>query len=307
MLGGSTPHAPPRRHGYTLVEFIVAMVVLGVAMAGLYPLLIVQSRALESLELRYTGRGNEINETKTWFSPVHRSYLEGETIPRGDEDNEGRENYGVWYMQPNDDPWARKIGAAATPARSEPSGNDASEPPYIADDGDDNYREEEGTWDDGDPGYEGDSKSCDPPADVQPAAAAWTFNVANLDIHVGYYHVYATWPDAGDQDDVENAEYTVNGGDGVTVNQYNAPDGEEFDGRTWMKLTDGNPCLVDDDTTEIVVRIASKQKDPEENSYAVADAVRIVPVNKLNVISVSRCISSPDKTTVKVKVEENYP
>ncbi|MBU4399873.1 MAG: prepilin-type N-terminal cleavage/methylation domain-containing protein [Planctomycetes bacterium] len=296
------------RCGFTLVEFIVAMVVLGVALAGMFPLLIVQSRALESLELRYTEKGSEINQGKSWFSPVHRPYLGDNRIPRGE-----RENYGVWYLIPADDAWTRKLGAAAKLTReyTEPI------PPtlYVDDDddglnNDDDYVEESGSdWEPLGEGFQEDARRH-APAISQPAAT-WTFNISALKIPPGYYHVYATWPVLNPQAlGQPNASFSVNGGNDVDVNQNLPPDGPIFqeysDTIKWHNLTDGNPICVNDNTTEATVRITAKFNDDIGEYYPVAaDAVLLVPVdNEVKVLSVVRSITS-DATTARVKIVVN--
>ena len=64
-----TSQITPIRPGFTFLEFLVAMVVLGIALTGLFPLMVVCSRGVESLELRYSDQGNKNNN---WFSPVYR-------------------------------------------------------------------------------------------------------------------------------------------------------------------------------------------------------------------------------------------
>lgn len=310
------------RCGFTLVEFIVAMVVLGVALAGMFPLLIVQSRTLESLELRYTEKGSEINQGKSWFSPVHRPYLGDNRIPRGE-----RENYGVWYLIPAEydlppnygqnvkarDAWARKLGAAATLTREMFSTPD--EPKLVLDDEDDadndDYVEESGgEWralvnDEGeDEGYDGDARLHDA-ADSQPTAV-WTFRIADCKIPPGYYHVYATWPTLDPDPGELNASFIINEnvGNEVRVNQHELQNILTFDNLSWQRLTTVAPIRVDIQTTDVKVRISAIEKEGVNEYYpVVADAVLLVPVNnEVLVQSVTRSISTPEETTATVSV-----
>jgi prepilin-type N-terminal cleavage/methylation domain-containing protein len=99
-VGGGASIRKRTRRGFSLLELEVAMVVLGVALSGLLPLVIMQSRVLESLDKRYVGSG-------------------------------GR------YLVASNDLWVKKLGAAATLAQQDPG---APVPPVlIGDDGDDGY------------------------------------------------------------------------------------------------------------------------------------------------------------------------
>ncbi len=71
------------RRGFSLLEFDVAMVLLGLTLAGLFPLAAMHSRVLRSLEERFAVTGR-------------------------------------WYFAPSTDVWARKLGAAATLVREDP-------------------------------------------------------------------------------------------------------------------------------------------------------------------------------------------
>jgi hypothetical protein len=77
------------RAGYSLLELQAALVVFGVAVLGLCPLVVMQSRQLKKLEDR--------------FSPQT-----------------------TYYLVPSTDPWAQKLGAAASSAVQDPG---ASPPP----------------------------------------------------------------------------------------------------------------------------------------------------------------------------------
>jgi hypothetical protein len=67
----------PRRAGISLLELEVALVVFGVALAGIAPLVVMHMKQLAKLEAR----------------------LDAST---------------TYYLTPDDAPWARKLGAAAT-------------------------------------------------------------------------------------------------------------------------------------------------------------------------------------------------
>ena len=75
------------RLGFSYLELQVAFVLLGIALAGLGPMVVVQSKQLRRLESRFR------DGTK-------------------------------YYLVPSDNPWARKLGAAASLSTDEPSAPD---------------------------------------------------------------------------------------------------------------------------------------------------------------------------------------
>ena len=81
----------PRR-GFTLLEFEVAMVVLGIALVGLLPLAVVHSRVMKSLEDRYSSQGE-------------------------------------WYLAASQNRWEQKLGAAASLSDTDPG--PMPEPPLL--------------------------------------------------------------------------------------------------------------------------------------------------------------------------------
>ncbi|MBN1394418.1 MAG: hypothetical protein JW959_05305 [Pirellulales bacterium] len=89
------------RNAFTLLEFEVAMVVFGIALIGLFPLTIVQSRVLRSLEEKCGTQG-------------------------------------TWYLAPSTDRWAQKLGAAATLTAADP-GPMPTAPTLEVDDGGADY------------------------------------------------------------------------------------------------------------------------------------------------------------------------
>jgi prepilin-type N-terminal cleavage/methylation domain-containing protein len=95
-----------KKRGFTMIELIVAMVVLGIALSGLLPLLVLQWRAMRRLEIH----SGAINPTKpqlsehtsdTWTQPTLyvTPYLYLTTTPA--------DRSAAWI------PWARKLGASA--------------------------------------------------------------------------------------------------------------------------------------------------------------------------------------------------
>src|SRR5438876_6947711 len=94
------PRSPDRlpRAGFSFLELQVAFVIFGIALAGLYPLVVMQSRHLKALDAR--------------FSPQT-----------------------PYYLIPSTDEWARKLGAAASVKTQDP-GPPPPPPVLMVDNGD---------------------------------------------------------------------------------------------------------------------------------------------------------------------------
>jgi prepilin-type N-terminal cleavage/methylation domain-containing protein len=270
------PPAAPARRGFSFLEFLVAMVVLGIALTGLFPLMVICSRGVESLELRYTTQGNK---TGDWFSPVFRPDTDSIT-PRAD-----RENYGTWYLIAPADPWARKLGGVATFSRTAPTASSAS---IIVDDGGSGYAAT-GAWStQSDTGSFLSDKQRHELQATPTDTALWTFtNVAN-----GRYYVLATWHAAADL--ASDARFDVYDGDvattptTVSVNQTAAPN-SFYAG--WQILTTRNFTNAN---KTINVKLTSNT-----GAAVVADAVRIVPV--ATILSIDKSFNDQE-VTIRVKI-----
>jgi prepilin-type N-terminal cleavage/methylation domain-containing protein len=79
--------------GFTLLEFIVAMVIFGIAFAGMFPLLSILSRDMFPLRAK--------------TSPYNYTYF----TPSRDWESDADRH--TWYLVPFSEPWARKLGASA--------------------------------------------------------------------------------------------------------------------------------------------------------------------------------------------------
>jgi prepilin-type N-terminal cleavage/methylation domain-containing protein len=282
------------RRGFTMLEFIVAMVVLSIALTGMFPLMVVQSRNLESLELRYSEQGNKKTD---WVCPVFTPDLEGAVVL-------SREDYGDWYLIPSTDPWARKLGAMATLSRNPP----AALPVEIRDD--------EG--DVSDPGYEetgtgwavetnaqaflGDRRRHAPIAEGETTIeyATWTFTIQTP----GYYRILATWSAATDQTQAGDACFDIyrNGVllDQIITAQNVLPDGPAYEGRPWHALT---TKYLDVGTLQVKLRGGATKDATPTSGYVVADSVRIVPVDsKVHILSLDKSFNS-EKVTLSIKVD----
>jgi Tfp pilus assembly protein PilV len=97
-----------RRRGFSLLEFQVALILLGVALTGLIPLMAIYSKAVKTLEKQLPLQGTR-------------------------------------YVVPSADAWARKLGAAAQVTATAPAPRVAP-PVLLVDDGDPACVETGGGW-----------------------------------------------------------------------------------------------------------------------------------------------------------------
>jgi prepilin-type N-terminal cleavage/methylation domain-containing protein len=271
----------PARPGFSFLEFLVAMVVLGIALTGLFPLMVICSRGVETLELRYTNQGNK---TGNWFSPVFRPNTDNVTL------REERENYGTWYLVPPSDPWAKRLGAVATFSRTSPS---ASTTATVVDDGGTGYSTV-GSWASGTNtnAFLGDQQRHELQTSTPADTAAWTFtNVAN-----GWYYVLATWQRPADATELAiDAQYYIYDGDVATpntsamVNQQSAPNGSIYSG--WYVLTTWHFQNAD--------KIVKVKLSTNTGKAVVADAVRLVPV--ATVLSINKSFDK-EEVTIRARI-----
>ncbi len=264
------------RRGFSLLELEVSLIVLGVAFAGLFPTMVMQSRGLRLLETRYAVQG-------TWyFAPA--------IYPSDPSASVGQ--------------WARKLGAAAAlvaPTSGIP-GPLPTPPSWLVDDGDSGFSNVGGTWsrEENPLAYEGaEYRHPEPPANspTTPATdhAAWQFT----NVIPGWYYIEATW--AASPDQAPDAQYVFYDGTNVvgqaSANQQPAPSGPTYNGQTWQ-------CLA---TQYFFSSSACVQLNGQATGYVVADAVRLVPVaNDVEITSFQRWLNL-DKLTVQVTVNPAVP
>jgi hypothetical protein len=293
-------HATQARIGSTLLEFIVALVVLGVAMSGMMPLLVVLSRDLQPLKKRDAGGVNY-----SYFTPS-RDWCT----------NDNAQNYRhTWYLTAFDDPWARKLGASAQIVSASPSSSPAGLYPAVISVNDDNSGTSgtyanSGSWNyvitapaamGGDYHYHAVPQGTGaPPADKY---ALWTLSVATA----GWYSVQATWP-AGTGRNLTTVQYDVqsNGtslsGSPFSVDQSDTTSGiTDAAGQVWRKLT---PAPVYLQPGAVTVRLQVPMA-PSSGLDVLADGVRLAQ-NDVTVDSLQRPLNNQN-VTANVSVTVNVP
>lgn len=186
------------RIGFSLLELQVAFVVFGIALAGLGPLVVMQSRQVRELESRFDDQT-------------------------------------TYYLVPSTDAWARKLGAAASIETEDPGA--AAPPVTLIDNGDPGYSETDvGTidWQTGfgasafggsfrwnNSGGWGDK-------------ARWQFT----GLEAGWYEVLVTWAeDINQATDARYTVYDDSVAKAtISVDQTVAPSGAIFEGSPWESL-----------------------------------------------------------------------
>ncbi len=186
------------RTGFSYLELQVAFVLFGVALAGLGPLVVMQSRQLTQLEDRFD------DET-------------------------------TYYLIPSTSAWARKLGAAASIATVDPAPSPSVV--TLIDDGDPGYSETDVSTLDWQSEARANAFNLDlrfNNGGNLGDTAHWQFT----ELQPGWYEVLVTFPGEGNQasnapytiNDGPVAKGTVR------VNQKQAPSGPVFEGSPWKSL-----------------------------------------------------------------------
>ena len=318
------PYAPPR-HGFTLLEIVVAMTVFGIALTGLFPLLVILSRDLQPLK-KIAADGSTSYRCET---PARDGNIDGDGISPPPVYVKH-----VWYMTPSDDPWVRKLDAGArlysaelTAAAPSQVTSATSPIPFGAtfvqqdnyqgssnNDGDGMFSSPSWTYLDSVSAALGGDHHRDPalPTGSTPVKIAqWTLTV-EAD---GWYSIQATWTAAEDQATDVLYSVAVNGTPLTTVasvNQHDAPaDITDADGRAWKQLTTNLVQLAEGDSIQVQLSNV-RENSTEAGKFVVADGARIVQ-NVVDIVSVERSIgginsnSNDADVTVNVAITVNLP
>lgn len=197
-----TPHlagARSRRGGFTYLELQVACALFAIALSGVGPLVVMQSRQLQQLETR-------VSDADTY------------------------------YVAPSANLWARKLGAAGTLGTTVPPPPPAA-PVTLIDNGDTGYTEiNVGSYDwsavPWTAAFGGDM--ADNVCNLSGDLASWTFPIARP----GWYEVYVTypaWPTFASN--APYRVYNGSAWQGTfRVDQRFPPDGPVFQGQPWKSI-----------------------------------------------------------------------
>ncbi|MEN6458372.1 MAG: prepilin-type N-terminal cleavage/methylation domain-containing protein [Thermoguttaceae bacterium] len=270
--------------GFTFLELIVSLVVFSVAVAGLFPLLVILSRELQPLEKKATDGV----VTYDCRSPARDGATTGTGLSYVQH---------TWYLTPFNEPWARKLGAGVQIALTDTSFNSASPTstalPVVTSDDDDDTTDADGDgledytqvgnidtgpWSLGATGSSiagRDDYHYYPslPTAKTPGYAYWYFTVTKA----GWYVIEATWPTSTGLTLATDAQFGISINSGtetvVSINQQVAP-GDEQDsaGTGWAKLAEPVYLAA---ATRVTVSLHARPSD-DTTSYVLADGVRLV-------------------------------
>jgi hypothetical protein len=269
-----------------LVELQISFIVFAIGVAGLGPLVVMQSRHFEKLESRFNANN-------------------------------------IYYLSPSNDEWARKLGACASMTTIDP-GPAPSAPDLVIDDLDSNFSvaasssangngngnghgngNGNGNGNNGSSSqgwqvgtsvnsYQGTNQYCEG-GDITDVAR-WEFS----GLSAGWYDVRVTWF----EDDLQTtaAPFAVYEGTNVkgefTLNQQVAPTGDIIEGRPWQSLG----------VFSITTGVLTVELTDANGERVVADGVRLIPVqNDVQINFLEKSISSEEVTahvTVTVQVPQ---
>jgi hypothetical protein len=303
------------------LELIVALMVFSVAVAGLFPLLVILSRDLQPLE-KHAADGSVTYDCKT---PARDGTTTGINLAYARH---------TWYLTPFDQPWARKLGAGVRIAPDNgafaSSSPVSTELPILSHDDDEDQSDADG---DGLEDYTAgngwtlgtgslipdrdDYHSHPALLESEPANfVSWNFTVTAA----GWYVIEATWPSGVSgltPADVATFEIEVDAPDkaprvvSAAVSQAAAPhDEQDAAGTWWCKLAD--PLYI---AASAVVHVRLYAPPEGETGDVVADGVRLVGVEN-NVRIDGPVVRSPcsvngngnnEDVTAHVSVTVNLP
>ena len=298
-----------------MLELIVALTVLGIALAGLFPLAVQYSRQVKKLEdcNPQTGRWgyNDGQKKYTTYAP---------SDPLGKYPDQ-------WYLNPSSDAWAQKLCAAAllsdgaAPMAATPAPNyDSTTRTVFADDSTSGYfgfYPDNSGWTAASVGY-ADTCWHHASGTATGAYACWTFK----NVPFGRYVVEAIWPDptgvtltkrdGSTEGPTLSACYAIYdyGADGNAISSQpswqgvcgqpalNASNGDFSGGYYWMPITTAyvRSTSAPGGANTVEVHLMSTAT----SGFTTSDAVRLVPV--LSVLSLTRTMDGKSvSATVSVK------
>lgn len=291
--------ASAARRGFTLLEFIVAMVVFGIALAGMLPLVVILSRNIRPV--RYGTEGN-------------RYYYR---TPARDWESDARRD--TWYVLPFSETWARKLGASARITDNSDTFDaytptTASHPAVqtFDDDADTTDSDSDGNEDYTDAATDSNwqtgtrSSSITDRQDYRyhetlatapdTASATWTFTVATA----GYYSLQASWPtDTGKTLTTVTYDVALNSaavtGSPFSVNQASPGNSVTDTSGTWYPLST-DMVYLSAGTLQVTLNVPVLGAT---TSAALADGMRLVPGND---VVVDTLVRTPNSKTVTANV-----
>jgi prepilin-type N-terminal cleavage/methylation domain-containing protein len=258
--------------GFTLLELCVALIVLGVALGGLFPLVIRYSKTVSALEgcTPQTGR---------WHMVSGGDWVYVEPDPTLDLN---RKRPDRWYLVPSSDDWARKLGISARVYKDLPATTSSKQTNLALDDDlvhHDVYSEGDSAWISGpSSGYNGGCRYHASNVNQSEASSAiWTF----MNVQPGWYEVQATWPPGSVTEpwthaahykiyDTDRSELLAERTD---VDQSLAPVGDQYDGRTWTPIA---TVYVKRYGQTLGRKVEVRLIGESASDYTVADGIRLV-------------------------------
>lgn len=184
-----------RRPGTTFLELMVAMVVFGIAVAGLCPLVVMQSRVMRKIEAQPVGSSN---------LQLVRGVRMLDGAPFGAAPS-------PTVLQPPPDAWVRRLGVAATFADDAPAEDFTPLPAQATLDDDAGAGFSASGWSTTTDASANDGDYHSVPAASASGAATWTFALAP-----GRYRMRASW--VPDPSNARDATYAFNDATGNTFN-----------------------------------------------------------------------------------------
>jgi hypothetical protein len=251
------------------------MVVLGIAVAGLCPLVVMQARLVRKLETQPVGPDNP-------------------QVIRGVRMLDGVPFTGLAYtappstvLQPQPDGWVRRLGVPASFAVDAPAQPFTALPVQTTLDDSSGSGFAAAGWSTTTDASANNGSYRSVPAGSTAGAATWTFT----GLVAGRYHVQVSW--VPKSQNAKDATYSfTDGGDdpiSLSVDQTTGPGGSP---PYWTDL--GTYYL--DPTFQVSLA-------PSATGAVVADGVQLIPASALNAVTITTPVTSTDDgATVRVKV-----